>query len=206
MGGFGEADSDDRIVCNAGRARARERGELPELCRRERDHFHVLTEQHHGVGRNSDRRGAQAEKTAEIHHDQDPTIAIPNNTANAAENILTQPQRALRDRCLPSHRAAECECQAGEQVTAMTTDDGAIVLVGGRAWSITPTTERFPRPGAYLWISCTPCTRHGGTQNIQPALRGIIDLISGELTLSPPSNESARFVSNSANLRHAGIV
>ena len=89
--GLGQAHFDNRIVCNVcniGGAGGRERRKLPELLRREGDDLHVLAKQHHGLHRNGNRPGTKAQKTAEIHHDHDLTIADTNESTNPTENVL----------------------------------------------------------------------------------------------------------------------
>src|ERR1700722_5549003 len=86
--GFGEADFDNRIVCNVGGAGGRECGELPELLRRKGDDLHVLAEQHHGVDGNGNPPAPKTKKSAEIDHDHDLTIPVANKPTNPTENVL----------------------------------------------------------------------------------------------------------------------
>jgi hypothetical protein len=86
--GFGEADLDNRIVCNLGSAGGRECGELPELLWREGNDLHVLAEQHHRIHGNGDRPASETEKSAEIDHDHDLTIAVADKPTNPTKNVL----------------------------------------------------------------------------------------------------------------------
>jgi len=88
MRGFRETDFDDRIIRHIGDAGRRERRKLLQLLRREGDDLHVLPEQHHGVHGNGYRPAPEAEKPAEVDHDNDLSVAVANDATNSAENIL----------------------------------------------------------------------------------------------------------------------
>ena len=62
---------------------------MPELVRREGDDLRVLTKEHHGVDRNGNRPDAEAQKTAEIHHNHNPAVTVANQSTNPTENVLT---------------------------------------------------------------------------------------------------------------------
>src|SRR5271163_2723137 len=88
MRGFGEAYFDNRLVRNLRGAGGRKYRELPKLLRCVGDDFHVLSKQHHGIHGNGNRPAAEAEKPAEIDHDDDLTALVTNDATDAAEDIL----------------------------------------------------------------------------------------------------------------------
>src|ERR1700750_2264813 len=85
---FRQTNLDDGVIWNRGCSRWRERRELPQLLRRERDDFHILSEQHHGVDWNGNRSAAETEETAEVDHHHDAAAPVADQFPDVSEHVL----------------------------------------------------------------------------------------------------------------------